>query len=158
MMQELLQAPFLQRTYPRSAWRDDFDTAYSEKMRQKYSNLSNVDVMATYNAFSAECITRCIKDFTDLSDTNVLYASGGGAYNKTLLKNIQDRLPSHMEVKTSDSIGIPPQFKEATKFATLAYAAMHQSANNIPGACCARKYAILGHIAYAPKYAKGTTD
>ena len=114
--------------------------------------------MATYNVFSAECICKCIKDFTDMSDTKVIYASGGGAYNKTLLQNIQERLPSHMEVKQSFAIGIPPQFKEAVKFATLAYAAMHQSANNIPGACCARKYAILGHVAYAPKYAKGTKD
>ncbi len=158
LLDELMKAPFLQRPYPRSAWRDDFDTTYSEKMRQKYSHLSNEDIMATYNVFSAECITKCIKDFTDLSDTNVIYASGGGAFNKVLLQNIQDRLPDHMKVLTSDAIGIPPQFKEATKFATLAYAAMHQSANNIPGACCARKYAILGHVAYAPKYAKGTED
>ncbi len=158
MLKELLKAPFLHRPYPRSAWRDDFDTAYSEKMRQQYAHLSDEDVMATYNAFSAECICKCVKDFTDLSDTNVMYASGGGAYNKVLLENIQKRLPAHMKVVTSDEIGIPPQYKEAVKFATLAYAAMHQSANNIPGACCARKYAILGHIAYAPKYAKGLED
>jgi len=158
MLRELLSAPFLQRPYPRSAWRDDFDIKYSEQMKQKYKHLSNEDVMATYNAFSAECICKCIKDFTDLSDTKVLYASGGGAYNNILLKNIQSRLPESMKVKTSFAIGIPPQFKEAVKFATLAYATMHLSANNIPGACCARRYAILGHVAYAPKYAKGTKD
>ena len=158
MLKELMQAPFLHRPYPRSAWRDDFDVNYSEKMRQKYKHLSDEDVMATYNVFSAECICKCIKDFTDLSDTNVLYASGGGAYNKVLLQNIQERLPSHMRVASSSEIGIPPQFKECVKFATLAYACVHQSANNIPGACCARKYGVLGHIAIAPKYAKGTQD
>ena len=155
MLAELMQAPFLSRPYPRSAWRDDFDVAYSEKMRQKYSHLSDEDVMATYNVFSAECITKCIKDFADLSDTKVLYASGGGAYNKTLLANIQARLPEHMRVCTSFEIGIPPQFKEAVKFATLGYAAVNTCANNIPGACRARKYGVLGHICVAPKYAKG---
>lgn len=156
MLEELLKAPFLQRPYPRSAWRDDFDVTYSEAMRQKYAHLSDEDVMATYNVFSAECITRCIKDFTDLSDTKVLYASGGGAFNKTLLKNIQERLPEHMRVCTSMEIGIPPQFKEAVKFATLAYGAVNSCANNIPGACRARKYGVLGHICVAPRFAKGT--
>jgi anhydro-N-acetylmuramic acid kinase len=155
MLEELMTASFLTRMYPRSAWRDDFDTAYSEKMRQKYKHLSDADVMATYNVFSAECITKCIKDFTYLSDTKKLYVSGGGAYNKTLIQNIQDRLPKHIAVRSSLEIGIPPQFKEALKFATLGYAALNNCANNIPGACCARKYGVLGHISIAPKYAKG---
>ena len=60
-----------------------------------------------------------------------------------------------MRVCTSFEIGIPPQFKEAIKFATLAYAAIHCSANNIPGACRARKYGVLGHICIPPRLAKG---
>ena len=90
--------------------------------------------MATFNVFSAEAIVSSIREFVDLSDTEVMYASGGGAYNKTLLKNIQERLPE-VKVETSFAIGIPPQFKEAMKFAALGYAAVHQCANNVPGAC-----------------------
>lgn len=157
MLKELMTADFLTRPYPRSAWRDDFDCEYSEKMRQKYSRLSDEDIMATFNVFSAEAIVSSIREFVDLSDTEVMYASGGGAYNKTLLKNIQERLPE-VRVETSFAIGIPPQFKEAMKFATLGYAAVHQCANNVPGACRARRYNVLGHICVAPKYALGTDD
>jgi anhydro-N-acetylmuramic acid kinase len=156
MLAELMTVPFLSRPIPRSAWRNDFDHNYAEAMRQKYSHLSDEDVMATYNVFAAEAIAKCVNEFVENKDTDAIYASGGGAFNKTLLKNLQERLPAHMKVYTSDAIGIPPQFKEAMKFATLGYAAINHCANNIPGACLARKYAILGHICLAPKYARGT--
>lgn len=157
LLKELMTADFLIRPYPRSAWRDDFDCAYSEKTRKKYAHLSDEDIMATYNMFSAEAIVASIREFVDLTDTEVMYASGGGAYNETLLKNIQEKLPE-IKVETSFAIGIPPQFKEAMKFATLGYAAVHNCANNVPGACKARRYNILGHICMAPKYAQGTSD
>jgi anhydro-N-acetylmuramic acid kinase len=158
LLADLMLTPFLSRPYPRSAWRDDFDYDYAEKMRSQYSHLSNEDVMATFNVFSAEAITKCVKDFVDVSDTKVMYASGGGAFNSTLMRNIQDRLPGNIKLHSSDKIGIPPQFKEAIKFATLGYAAINSCANNIPGASKARKFTVLGHICLAPKYAKGTID
>lgn len=154
LLNELMSAPFLKRPIPRSAWRNDFDTEYSEKMRRKYIHLTDEDIMATYNAFTAACIANSIKDFTNPSDTKELVASGGGVFNKTLMSNIQKRLPEHMTLVTSDKYGIPPQFKEALKFATLGYAAIHNIANNIPHASHAEKYSILGHICPPPRYAK----
>ena len=47
-------------------------------------------------------------------------------------------------VVLSDEFGIPAQFKEAIKFATLAHAKVHQLANNIPAASGASGFTILG--------------
>ena len=43
--------------------------------------------------------------------------------------------------------GIPPQFKEAVKFAALGFAALNSIANNIPAASHADHYAVMGKIA-----------
>ena len=63
-----------------------------------------------------------------------MIASGGGVRNKTLMERLQSYLPAGLRLTVSDEFGLPAQYKEAIKFATLALAAQHQIANNIPAA------------------------
>lgn len=161
MLSELIQHPYFSRKLPRSAWRTDFDTDFSEAMRQKYPQLSDEDVMATYADFTAYCIVKNILDNIPaqrLAEIDQLVASGGGVRNKTMMQMIQARLPKGIELITSDAYGIPPQYKEALKFATLAYATLHRAADNIPAASHAGHYTLMGKIALAPRYALGTQD
>ena len=90
-----------------------------------------------------------------IKSTDKLYASGGGVKNPQIMKEIQKRVPGNIKVTTSAEIGIPPEYKEAIKFATIAYSTIHCVPGNIPAAGHASQYAILGKIAVAPHHIKG---
>ena len=114
--------------------------------------------MATFCAFTAEAIAISLKDNmpqNSLKDIDYMYASGGGVKNPVIMKNIQDILPNNIILKSSSEIGIPPEFKEALKFAILAFSTINGIANNIPAASHASKYTILGKVSFAPWKAKG---
>ena len=156
MLADLMTHPYFTRKPPRSAWRLDFGASYADSMLEKYRALPPQDLMATFTAFTAEAIVKSITDYIpDLSGLDVLIASGGGTRNTYLMQLLQSRLPAHMRLTTSDKYGIPAQFKEAIKFATLGYATINHLANNIPAACGASQFNILGKIALAPRYAQG---
>ena len=86
----------------------------------------------------------------------MLIASGGGTRNATLMRRLAARLPEGLRLTTSDEFGIPPQYKEAIKFATLAHATVNYLANNIPAASGATSFGILGKIQLPPRLARGT--
>jgi len=156
MLAELLTHPFFQRQPPRSAWRLDFGAAYADEMLRTYAALKKEDIMATLCAFSATSIVRAIVEHVpDAATVGALIASGGGVRNACLMRMLQEQLPSHLRLTTSDEYGIPAQFKEAIKVATLAFATLNNLANNIPACSGATRYTILGKIAPAPRLARG---
>ena len=71
------------------------------------------------------------------------------------MKEIRARMPENIDVTTSAEIGIPPEYKEAVKFATIAYSTINCVPGNIPAAGHASQYAILGKIALAPRHIAG---
>jgi anhydro-N-acetylmuramic acid kinase len=74
--------------------------------------------------------------------------------NAFLLKRIAANLPAGLRLTTSDEFGIPAQYKEAVKFATLAHASVNRLANNIPAASGARRFTVMGRIALPPRLAR----
>lgn len=157
MLDEFMDHDFFKRPVPRSGWKYDFSQEYTEKMLAKYANLSTEDIMATICAFTAEAIVKNMRDYIPqemLDQVKVMYASGGGVKNSTIMKYIQEKLPENIRLTSSAEIGIPPEFKEACKFATLAYSTMNGIANNIPAACHASQYTIMGKVSFAPWRAK----
>ena len=88
-----------------------------------------------------------------VDEVTTVIASGGGVRNGFLMKRLAGHL-NRLELVTSDDYGIPPQFKEAIKFATLAYANVNSLANNIPAAGGASSFTILGKTVQPPRLAK----
>lgn len=156
MLAHLLAHPFFARRPPRSAWRLDFGAAYADEVLNAYSALRPDDIMATLCAFTATSIVRAIEEHVPgVADLDVLVASGGGVRNAHLMRLLRERLPARLRLTTSDEYGMPAQFKEAIKFATLAFATINSAANNIPPCSGAARYTILGKIAPAPRLARG---
>lgn len=156
LLDELFQHDFYGRQPPRSAWRLDFGAAYADDILQRYADRSTEDLLATLTRFTAQSIVRSLVDFVLVRGplTQVI-ASGGGTRNATLMANLSDELSKHnLTVTVSDEVGIPAAYKEAIKFATLAYANKRQLANNIPAAGGAVKYAVLGKLSWAPQKAQ----
>lgn len=158
MLSELLQHPFFNREIPRCAWRLDFGKEYTQSMLDNYSNLSHEDILATLTAFTAEAISRAYRQFILPTGEWVtrLIASGGGVRNRTLMQMIAERLPKGVKLMSSDSIGIPPQYKEAIKFATIAYSTKRGIADNIPAASGAKAFGILGKLVLPPNQSRLT--
>ncbi len=157
LLRELLTHPFFNRSIPRCAWRLDFGAEYADSVLERYSALAPEDLVATFTQFSASAI---VKSFTELvpqlDEIKVLIASGGGVRNGTLLQRLRDQLPAGVSLVLSDEYGLPAQFKEAIKFATLAFATKHSIGNNIPAASGAAKFGVLGKLVLPPRAARLT--
>ena len=158
MLDEMLEHPFFKREIPRCAWRLDFGAEYTQSMLDKYDELSAEDKVATITAFTAEAIVRAFNEFVVPAGLGVnrLIASGGGVRNDTLMAMIAERLPEGVTLETSDVIGVPPQYKEAIKFATIAFSTKRGIADNIPAACGATRFGVLGKLVLPPSQAKLT--
>lgn len=158
MLEELLEHPFFARPIPRCAWRLDFGAEYADGMLDRYPSLSPEDAVATLTQFSAVAITSAFKQLIPQVDSiSTLVASGGGVRNATLLSSISKLLPTGVELVLSDAYGLPAQYKEAIKFATLAYATQQSVGNNIPAASGAAAFGVLGKLVLPPRAARLTT-
>lgn len=159
LLAELLEHPFFKRRIPRCAWRLDFGAEYADAVLDSHSSLAPEDLIATITAFSAEAIVKSFSDnVPDIDQVSRLVASGGGVRNSTLMRMIAERLPKHVELVTSDVIGIPPQYKEAIKFATIAYSTKRAIADNIPAASGAWTFGVLGKLVLPPSQARLVSD
>ena len=155
LLQELQTHPFFDRKPPRSAWRLDFGASYADAVIDQHAHLKAEDIVATFTRFTAWSIALAITRFIPrVEEIEVVIASGGGVRNSTLLAMTQEELPPHMRLASSGEYGIPPQYKEAVKFATLAFAARRLLANNIPAAGGASRFAVLGKTVYPPSCAR----
>ena len=156
LLSNLQSHEFFLRKPPRSAWRLDFGSAYANAILKQYSSASTENLLATLTMFTATSIERALVDFIlPRTSINQVVASGGGTRNATIMKFISQRLAAHnLKLSVSDGFGIPATYKEAIKFATLAFAAKRGLANNIPAASGASQYAVLGKLTMAPRLAK----
>jgi anhydro-N-acetylmuramic acid kinase len=157
MLAKLLGHPYFARPIPRCAWRLDFGADYADSVLDDFGELSPQDVIATLTRFSAEAINKALRDnVPHLDEITTLVTSGGGARNDTLLAQIAELVPAHLTLRLSDEYGLPAQFKEAIKFATLAVATLNSIGNNIPAASGAVRFAVLGKLVQAPRHARLT--
>ena len=158
VLDHFMHHPFWERSLPRSGWSQDYSEDYIRSVIAKFSDVPKVDMLATACAFTGAAVNRSMRENIPahlIEQTKELYASGGGVKNPSIMNAIQRSIPSHIRLTTSSEIGIPPEYKEAVKFATIAYSTVNHIPGNIPAAGHASQYAILGKIALAPRNIKG---
>lgn len=158
MLAYFMKHPFWDRPVPRSGWKMDYSPEYLNGVIAKFSGGPKEDMMATACAFTGAAVAKSMLDNVPkelIEQTDTLYASGGGVRNLQIMKEIQKRIPQNIRLTTSNEVGVPFEFKEAIKFATLAYSTIHCVPGNIPAAGHASQYAILGKIALAPRNIAG---
>jgi anhydro-N-acetylmuramic acid kinase len=156
LLKQLLTHQFFTRKPPRSAWRLDFGAGYTDQILEQYKATSTEDLLTTLTMFTATSIKSSLVDFI-LPRTTItkVVASGGGVRNTTLMNNLREKLRKlGLDLKVSDEFGLPTVYKEAIKFATIAFAAKRGLANNIPTARGTESYAVLGKLSMAPRLAK----
>ena len=112
---------FFKLSFPKTTGPEVFNLEYLENAQQQSGTwtISQEDVMATLNRFSAESIAEAIQKSMTKSNKFVVYASGGGAHNPLLMATLKSLL-DNCTFKLTNDLGINADAKEAVLFATLA--------------------------------------
>lgn len=117
----LKQHPFFGLPLPKSTGPETFNLQFIADAIEEcgLKNISDESVMATLNRFTAECIYDAIVPLIQEKNTELI-VSGGGVFNKTLIKNISLLLGEKADLIYSDAYAVPAEAKEAILFALLA--------------------------------------
>jgi anhydro-N-acetylmuramic acid kinase len=136
LLERLLADPYFAAPPPKSTgfeyfnleWLDTFDIGEHEP----------ADVQATLGALSANSITDAIRGNAD-----EVLVCGGGVHNKELMRRIRDLLPG-IDVASTTSAGLDPDWVEAVAFAWLAMRTTLGLPGNLPAVTGASHPAVLG--------------
>lgn len=134
---ELLQAltvhPFFQQPFPKTTGPELFNLALLKEVQKqsKTDFLGHEDVMATLNAFTCYAVSHAVEAVSGGKADTVIYISGGGVYNNTLINRLRREL-SRYPLLPFNALGIPPEAKEAALFALLANETLSGNPDLIP--------------------------
>lgn len=151
ILNQWLEHPFYSLSPPKSTGREVFGNHYSSNIHQEYSQLYSLeDLLATATALTARTIANSYRDFLP-SQPDIVYISGGGVHNKTLMEKLQQEL---LNIPVLPIKQLPPDAKEAFAFGVLAYTSLFGIANNLSSVTGASKQLPLGKIIPGQNYIK----
>jgi anhydro-N-acetylmuramic acid kinase len=143
LLQQLLSDAFFAAPPPKSTGREHFNLDWLHHHLQKLTPMPAADVQATLVQLSAQSISRAVRQFLPL--TQEIHVCGGGAHNPALLSALAEQLPN-IPVGTTETLGLHPDWVEATAFAWLAHQTLSGQPGNLPSVTGARRAVILGGI------------
>ncbi|MBC7888748.1 MAG: anhydro-N-acetylmuramic acid kinase [Ferruginibacter sp.] len=140
---------FFQKGFPKTTGPELFNLSYLEKglTAAGIVSLPHEDMMATLNRFSADTIADAIKKCSAQLEEVVIYTSGGGMHNPLLIKNLQEQLPGYT-FKTTQSLGINPDAKEAILFAVLANETVAGGKSKVGNGSSDTPFVSMGKISF----------
>lgn len=141
LLQSLMNDPCFKRVAPKSLGKEYFSSAWL--MQYLQPNYTPEDVQATLLALTAVTIAEDIKNSPVL--VKQVAICGGGAHNKALQAALKQQLPQ-VNIQSTESLGIDPDFMEAMMFAWLADKTLSHIPLDLKAITGARKMAVLGAI------------
>lgn len=144
----LLQDEYYFLEPPKTTGREYFSTKYIENIL-KTAPPEPKDIISTLTALTAKSIAQSYERFIyPQVSIDTVVIGGGGAYNKTLMKNLRSYLPKRINLKTHEDFEISNNFKEVMAFALLGYCNYYGIPNNLPSCTGAEKRIVLGKVTY----------
>ncbi len=143
LLASLCDEVFLRTPPPKSTGRDLFHLPWLQAKLDKLSALSPVDVQASLCSFTAQTISEAIAEFAP--DCQAVYVCGGGAHNRTLMRELARRMPQ-LHVDTTDCLGIAANHVEAIAFAWLAQRFVQGKTASLSEVTAARGARVLGAL------------
>jgi anhydro-N-acetylmuramic acid kinase len=145
LLEELLGHAWFKLPPPKSTGRELFNLSWLEQQTSiNLQTLPPEDVQATLVELTARSISDSLRS-TGTPHLDELFVCGGGAHNSFLMGRLNNFLPG-TRVATTESLGLAPDWVEATAFAWLAKQTMEGHAGNLPPVTGARHPAVLGGI------------
>ena len=143
LLDDMLSEPYFSQLAPKSTGKEYFNAAWLAVYLDRHSPISNEDIQATLTALTAHTIANSIQAYP--SDDTAIYICGGGAHNSYLLQQLQTALATY-PVKTTDALGLSPDWVEACAFAWLAERTLANQPGNLTSVTGASQPVILGGI------------
>ena len=144
VLAELLRDPYYERPAPKSTGRDQFGSAFAQRLLA--SGLSPESQVATATQLTVRTILMGLQRLVlPRMPVDELIVSGGGWHNPAIMNSLSKSLPS-TRVTSTDEFGIDGDAKEAVAFAVLAYETVNGRPGNLISATGASRPAILGSI------------
>jgi anhydro-N-acetylmuramic acid kinase len=140
LLEQLLADPYFRQPPPKSTGREYFNLDWLGDAADPFAA---VDVQATLAALTAHSIAAGFRSRTATAQR--LLVCGGGVHNPTLMARLSDALPK-VEVQSSTTLGVDPDYVEAMGFAWLAQRTLAGQPGNLPSVTGARGPRILGGI------------
>ena len=139
----VLSADYFKRPLPKSTDGPAMIDLFFEAAGDLGSRANLPNLLATACLITAGAVARAIRDMPHFPDE--LIVSGGGVYNRMMMKCLADQLHS-VPISTTDSLGVPSAAKEAIAFALLGAATLDGEASNVPSVTGASRGVVLGSI------------
>lgn len=140
LLASMLSDPYFAISGPKSTGREHFNLTWLNRHLHSLPEIAPVDVQATLLALTAQSIADAV---LSLEDIQQCYVCGGGAFNTTLMQSIDSRL-ANVDIASTESLGLHPQWVEGVAFAWLAWAHLHRIPGNVPSVTGAERSVILG--------------
>ena len=148
---ELLAHPFVLRTPPKSAGREQFGRALADGLWRRYGGHPPKDVAYTLLEASVGALVHNVGADARLQRrVRQVVVAGGGAYNPTLVA-LMRRAFAPLPVTVHAEGVLAPQNHEAAAMALIAARTMHGLPSSLPNVTGARHAAVLGHVHAPPR-------
>ncbi len=142
VLQAMLREPYFAQQAPKSTGRELFNRQWLDRYLAD-ADYEPKDIQATLLELTAKSIAEELNQH----HCKDIYISGGGAYNKALMRRLQVLLAPY-SVSSTDSLGIAPQWVEACGFAWLARQTLNRQSGNQIAVTGASQPVVLGAIYY----------
>lgn len=139
----LMNDEYLDLPYPKSTGREKYSKEYFNIILEKMKDEPSENIIATITAYTADTISYAYNKF--LNDVDEMILSGGGSYNKFIIKRLKEKLNIPIIIhKESDSY-------EAFCFAVLGHYTYMKEPSNMTSVTGAKHEVILGNYTYPPR-------
>ena len=136
-----LASPYFALPPPKSTGRDLFNAEWLDAALTPYAALAPVDVQATLAELTARTCADALQ--AHAPDAAQLVVCGGGALNHHLMQRLASLLAG-VQVRPSDTFGLPVMQVEAMAFAWLAHQMVTRTALDLTSTTGARGARVLG--------------
>ncbi len=141
LLTAMLSDPYFDLLAPKSLDKAYFSTDWLAQ--HLHPDYASQDIQSTLIAFTATSITHAIRA-CDLSIERIAIC-GGGVHNGALLHALRCQLPG-LQVESTQSLGVDPDFLEAMMFAWLADKTIRKIPVDLTGITGAKRPVILGAV------------
>jgi anhydro-N-acetylmuramic acid kinase len=150
LLDQLLLDPFITRTPPKAAGRENYGAHYISQLLDQAApyQLPADDLIATATALTAVSIAHAYRDHFPPLPLHDVIVGGGGARNPTLLNMLAHHTGAR--VTTDDEYGIPSFARESMNVALLANETLLGHVNHAPNVTGAPVGVMTGLVAPRP--------
>ena len=151
LLYNFMEDDYLKMKSPKSTTTEYFCYEWiCKKLKITENNYSKGDILSTLTMFSALSILQSLKD--NYSYCDEIYVCGGGAFNKTLMNNL-DKLASKIfsnkvVIDTTAGLGVNPKTVETGLFAWLAMSRVNNVILDYTNVTGSNKPLLIGTIYY----------